>query len=299
MRVAQNYYAEVIDALNNTQAREQTALTQLSTGKRVNMPSDDPAASALLIGNHVQQADVDQYEQNINSLQTLMQSADSSLSSVVTSLNQAITYGVQGANGTLSATQAATLATSVSDIRDQIISLANTSVQGVYLFGGSVTGTAPFKLDTSSNTVTYQGNNDTNSVPIGNGDQIQSNVPGDQIFTNATNGNVMQSLTDLVNALQTDSTTGISTAVNELNTAASNVSNQRAFYGNAMNRLTAQTTSLQSTTVELKSQETSLVGVDMAVAATNLSQAQTALQATLEAAAKTMPMSLLNYLPNA
>jgi flagellar hook-associated protein 3 FlgL len=296
MRVGQNYYAEVIDAINNTQAREQTALTQLSTGKRVNMPSDNPTASALLIGNHVQQADVDRYEQNINSLQSMMQSADSALSSVVTSLNQAITYGTQGANGTLSAAQVTTLATSVSAIRDQIVSLANTSVQGVYLFGGSVTGTAPFTLDTTTHTVTYQGNNDTNSVPIGDGDQIQSNVPGNQIFT-GTNGNVMQSLTDLANALQAHSSTDINSAVNELQAAVSNISNQRASYGNAMNRLTAQTTSLQSTTVELKSQETSLVGVDMATAATNLSQAQTALQATLEAAAKTMPMSLLNYLP--
>jgi flagellin-like hook-associated protein FlgL len=76
------------------------------------------------------------------------------------------------------------------------------------------------------------------------------------------------------------------------------VSQQRVVYGNAESQLNAQETYLQQETVNLSSQATSLVGVDLAKAATTLSQAETANNAALAAAAKVVPNTLLNYLSN-
>jgi flagellar hook-associated protein 3 FlgL len=262
----------------------------------VNTPSDDPTAAALEVQNAAATADAAQYEANISSTQTMLQSASTALSTVVTNLTSAISQGVEAANGTLSASQQTELASTISGLRDQIIGLANTSIQGVYLFGGTATGSAPFQLNSNPTTgVTYSGNSGTNSVQVGTNQNVPTNVSGDQIFASSS-GNVMQSLTDLINGLNSNSTSSIQTAVTELNNAVNTVSTQQAFYNNAANQMTSENTALQTETVTLKTQENNLVGADVATVATDLTQAQTSEQAALEAIAKVAPMSLLNYL---
>src|SRR5512141_382518 len=103
MRVNRNMVLSVLAAIQRTQAAEEKAIRELSTGKRVNAPSDDPAAASGLVQNQSRLGLVDQYTQNVASLQDMMQMADSSLGDVVTSVTQAISLGVQGGDGTLSA----------------------------------------------------------------------------------------------------------------------------------------------------------------------------------------------------
>ena len=87
MRVNPNPTDDILTAIWNTQTQEQTALEQLSTGKRVNVPSDDPEAAALEVQNQAAESRIDQYLQSVGSLQSMFQSASSSLSSVTTALN--------------------------------------------------------------------------------------------------------------------------------------------------------------------------------------------------------------------
>ena len=298
MRVDSNYYAQILNSLDTTEQQEQTDVLQLSTNLRVNQPSDDPTAAAQYIGYVAAVSDAAQYEQNVSSTQTMMQSATSALSSVVTSLNSAISQGVEAGNGTVTAAQQTEMAATVSGIRDQIISLANTSVQGVYLFGGTASSNPPFQLNADPTTgVTYNGNSGINTVPVGNNETVQSSVPGEQIFS-ASSGNVMQSLTDLINAMQSNSTSGIQSATTEVQNALQTVSLQQGFYTSTSNQLDADNTYLQNETVSLQSQENNLVGSNSAQVITDLTEAQTTQQATLAAIAKIAPMSLLNYLGN-
>jgi len=90
-----------------------TALQQVSTGKSVSVPSDNPAAAAAMVQNTIETGDVDQYTQNVSTLQTTVQSASSALSSVVTSLTQAVSLGTEGANGTNSSADLQALAQQV------------------------------------------------------------------------------------------------------------------------------------------------------------------------------------------
>ncbi len=296
MRVNPNFTPNILNDVWQSQSAAQTAMEELSTGRRVNMPSDDPAAFAADIQNQAEQGQVDQYLQNTSSLEGLFQTADSTLSSVVTSLNQAISLGTQGANGTLSLSDQQALALQVQAIQAQMVQLGNTSYEGNYLFAGTATTTKPFVLDpTQASGVTYNGNTGTNSVEIADGRSLQTNVPGSQIFL-GSGGNVMQSLQQLVTALNSGDTTAIGTATTSLGTSLSYVSQQREFYGSAVQALTSNQTFLQQEQVNLKSQETSLVGADMAKAATDLAQATTTHDAALAALAKVIPTSLLDYL---
>jgi flagellar hook-associated protein 3 FlgL len=296
MRVNPNMVPDILADLQQSQSTLNTALQEVSTGKSVNVPSDNPAASAQMVDNTMESANVDQYTQNVTGVLSTVQSADSALGSVVSALTQAVSLGTEGANGTSNAADQQSIAQQIQGILSSVVSSANTDYNGVYLFGGTASTAPPYAADSSSPTgYTYNGNSDTNSVAVGDDLNVQVNLPGSQIFSNSSTS-VLGSLTSLISALQSGNTTAISSATNDVSSALNYVSQQRVFYGNAETQLNSQETYLQQETVSLTSQQNSLVDVDEAQAATELSQAETDNSATLAAAAKVLPNSLLNYL---
>jgi flagellar hook-associated protein 3 FlgL len=151
MRVNPYPMPDLLAALNRTRQDTQEALLELSSGRRVNQPSDDPAAAAILVQNHDQTTVTARYLQNLSSIQGQFQTADSALSSVILVMQRALTLGVEGANGTLSDTDRAAVAAELQGIQDQLISLGNTSFQGRTLFAGTLTNSPPFVKDNTPN----------------------------------------------------------------------------------------------------------------------------------------------------
>lgn len=296
MRVSSNLAPNILADLQQSQLALNTALQEVSTGKRVAIPSDDPAASAAMVQNTIESGNVDQYTQNASSMLAMVQTADSALSSVVSSLTSAVTLGTQGSNGTMSATNQQAIATQVQGILESVVVQANTTYSGVYVFAGTASTTKPFTPDASAPSgYSYNGNGGVNSVAVGDNMNVQINLPGSQIFTNTAN-DVLGSLGSLISALKSGSASAIQAATSSVSSALNFIGQQRAFYGNTGSQLTSQQAYLQKETVSLSSQATSLVGVDLAQAATDLAQAQTAHSAALAAAAKVLPTTLLNYL---
>jgi len=296
MRVNPNFSPDILADLYAAQSQEQTALQQLASGKLINMPSDNPAGAAELVQNQTQQNETDQFLQNTSSVEGLLQTADSTLSSVVNAVNQAISLGTQGANGTNSPANLQAIAQQVIGIQDQVLQLANSSYQGNYIFAGTATNTAPFTLDPSSaDGVTYNGNTDVNTVQIAEGNSVQVNLPGSQVFQGA-GGDVFGGLQQLITALQSGNTAAVGTATTQLGTALNYLSQQRVFYGNVVDQLNSNQSYLQQEQVNLQTEANTIDGVNMAQAATNLSQAQTTQSAALAALAKVIPQNLLQYL---
>jgi flagellar hook-associated protein 3 FlgL len=213
----------------------------------------------------------------------------------VTAVTQAISLGVEGANGTQSDADRQAIADQVRGIRDQVLSLANQTYQGNYLFAGTATSTQPFVLDpTQPDGVKYNGNTNTNSVTISSGDTIPVNVPGSQIFTNPA-GDVLGALNGLITALQNNS--GLAAANTNLTTASAQLNSQRVFYGNTLQQLQTAQSSLSTDKLQLAQQENSLVGADLAGSITNLEQANTATSAILTATNQILStLNLLNFL---
>ena len=103
IRLNPNLVPDLLTAIQQSKLNLDTATQQLSSGRRVNQLSDDPAAVSQLVQNHNQAGQDDQFLQNLSGLQGKFQTADSSLSSVVTVLTRAISIGTEGANGTVNA----------------------------------------------------------------------------------------------------------------------------------------------------------------------------------------------------
>jgi len=295
IRVNPNIYSLVLSGLQANTRRQDQALEQIGSGQKLNSLSDDPAAAASLVNLRMQSSSDTQYLQNITSLTGPLNVADSALSSVVTALTTAQTLGVEGANGTLNTSNKQALAQEVQGIQQQILGLANTAYNGQYLFSGTATTTQPYVADASSASgVTYNGNNNTNSVEISEGQAMPINLPGSQLFSNATT-NVFQSLQDLYTALNTNG--DVASATTEVQNALNYVSTQQTFYGNSVDRLNNAQTFLNQEQLQLSETESSTLDVDMAAAVTNLSQAVTTQQALLAAGGKISQLNLFNYLP--
>ena len=296
MRVNPNPYPDLIAEAALTQQQISTDEQQIASGSSVNVPSDNPGAAATLIQDAGRTAQDDQFQRSIGSIQGEIQSADSNLNSVITALRQAISLGVEGANGTVNAADRATILTQVQGIQSQLVSLANLSYQGNYIFAGTATQTTPYVLDPNSPSgVIYQGNTGTNSVTLGNHFSLQTNLPGSQLFS-ASGNDVFQSIQDLISGLESGDTASIGTAVTEIGTASSYINTQAEFYSNALNELTTQQTYLSSDTTQLAEQQNIVGQADMPAVISDLTTAQTSLQATLEAIAQTESTNLFQYL---
>ncbi|HLW89274.1 MAG TPA: flagellar hook-associated protein FlgL [Terriglobales bacterium] len=294
MRVNPNTLPDLLAALQQSQQQINTDLAEIASGKSVNVPSDSPAAAAGLVQNASDTSAADQFLRSIGSIQGEVQNADSTLNSVITALQRAISLGVEGASSTLNPADRAAIATEVQGIQSQLLSLANLSYQGSYVFAGTATQTPPYVLDpTSPSGVTYVGNSGVNSVTLGNHFTMQTNLPGSQLLS-ASGSDMFQAVQDLITGLQ--SGTGIAAAVGEISTAYNYIDTQRVFYGNADNQLSSQQTYLNSETTQLAQQQNSLGGADLAAVISNLVNAQTSRQATLQAIGGTIRTDLFDFI---
>jgi flagellar hook-associated protein 3 FlgL len=283
MRVDPNYISNLAAALNQSTQQENTLTSELSSGLRVASLSDGPVAVAqsTLLGSSI--AKDDTFVQTASNETSRMQVTDSTLGEVVTQITSALSTAVSGNNGTLNASNLATIAQTLSGIRDQVLSLANTSYQGQYLFGGSQGSTPPFTLDTSTNPATaiYNGDSNVQYVATPSGQNIQINLPGSAVFGAAGSG-VLGALNQLISDFSGGATTASLTAdTGALTTALGQLSSQRSTLDSALSRLQSTSTYTQTEESQLKVAQSNLVSADPAAVATQLSQAEVQHQALL------------------
>jgi flagellar hook-associated protein 3 FlgL len=279
MRVDPSYVNNLVGALNQTQASTQRLTSELSSGARVNSLSDDPLAAGqnVLLLNQMQQ--YDSFTQSSNLLTGQLQVADSALGQVVSQLTQAISLATTANNGTMNASNRASIANEIAGIRAEVMTLANSNYQGQYIFGGGQTANAPFSLSTATvpATVNYGGDADVNYLESPNGQQIQLNVPGNQIFSGGGTNDVFAALNNLVadysaGALNTANAVSDTTA---LSSALNWVSQQRVTIDNSITQLSSASMAVSSQQAQLTAAQTNLMQADVAHVSTQLAMAET------------------------
>ncbi len=275
MRVNPQYLNNVAGAIDQTSAVEQQLTEELSNGTSIQQLSDNPSA----VGENVAldsaiSLDVN-YQQTASSAQGMLQVTDSTLGSVVTQLTSAISLATQGNNGTLNSSNEQSIATQLTGIRDEVLSLANTTYLGQYVFSGSV-NSAPFSIDTTTSpaTVTYNGDSAVNTLTTPEGQSISLNLPGNQVFT-AAGGNVLGSLNQLITDYSSGNITAAQTDIGQLSDALNYVSQQRVAIDNSLTRITATSTYAQTQSTQLQATQTNLMQADVAGISVQLKNAET------------------------
>src|ERR1700679_610573 len=243
MRGDPRYVSNLVGSLDQDQANEQQLTAELSSGVSINALSQNPVASGenVLLLNQIQQDD--SFTQSSSLVTGQLQVADSTLGNVVTQLTQAISLATSANNGTMNPSDVRAVGNQISGILDEVTSLANTSYQGQFIFAGGQTTTTPFSTSTASTPAitAYNGDQDLNYLETPNGQKIQLNVPGNQIFLGSGTNSVFAALNSLVADYSTGTvdTTQAAADTQALSTSLNYVSQQRVTIDNSITQVTA------------------------------------------------------------
>lgn len=271
MRVDPSYITNLVSALDQTQSNQEQYSSELSSGVRVTSLGTDPVAAGenVLLLNQIQEDD--SFTSSASQVTGQLQVADSALGSVVSQLTQAISLATSANNGTMNASDEQSLANELKGIQSEVISLANTEYQGQYIFSGSTTSTAPF--DSAGN---YQGDTNVNYLVSPSGQQIQMNVPGSQIFNNvfSTLNALIADYSSVTSTTPLDTTQAAADTAS-LNSALSQVSQQRVVIDDSINQLSAASSAATTEGTQLTAAQTNLMQADVGQVSTQLSLAET------------------------
>lgn len=283
MQVDPLYSLGLTNSLDTLTAQEDTLTGELSSGLAVTQASDDPlaASQSVELGSAISLDDA--YVASASGLQSQMQVADSALGSVVSQITSAISTATSGLSGTMSSADLQTVGQQLAGIRDEVVSLANTSYAGQYLFSGTSTA-QPYTNDTSTSpaVATYAGDDHQQTTVTPGGQTIVTGLAGSAIFS-ASGADVMASL----NALVADFSSGTVSAsteadLNELQAGLTNVSSQRSILDASLNTLEQTSTYAQTNATDLQASQSTLVSADASQVATQLSTNETQQQALMD-----------------
>lgn len=276
---------------------------QLSTGRRILTPADDPVAAARALDVTQSQSVNAQYATNRQAAVSSLTAVDNTLASVTSVLQDAKTLTVNAGNGSLSNSDRSSLATQLSSDLDQLLGLANTTDGiGNYLFSGYQTGTQPFvKTATGAQ---YNGDQGQRQVQVDSSRQMAVSDSGQAIFQ-ANHQDIFKTLTDLVTLLQTpvvtaadaaNLTAGLATANGNIDQSLDNVLTVRASVGARLKELDSLDSAGSNRDIQYSQTLSQLQDVDYAKAISQLTQQQTTLQAAQQSFVKISGLSLFNYL---
>lgn len=298
MRIASNTLSDSmvrqIQQLTVDQAKLQS---QVSTGRRITQPEDDPAAVGRVMNLQTEQRQLSQYENNASRALNIAQTSYSSLQGLKKVSDRAGELGTLG-TGAMSTDAMKTYGTELDQLIEQALQLANSRQGSDYIYAGTKVDSAPFVAtrDPVTNQITsvaYNGNTTQASIPLSEATSVSPYAPG---ATNQKLGDFLNNLITLRTALNSGDTDQVRAAQPALVTSEDAIITAMADNGGVQTRIEAAQSQQKDRETSLAALISNESSVDLPTTIVKLSQAQTAYQAALASASKIMSLSLLDYI---
>jgi flagellar hook-associated protein 3 FlgL len=298
MRVTQNSTAnQVLANLQTIQTRQNLLEQYASTGVKVSSPGDDPTTAQQILHLKAQNSATDQYARNVTNATSTLSLSDSAMASMSDTLTRTKELALEMANGTNTADARTGAIAELQQLKNQMISLGNTQLNGKYIFGGFKNDTPPFDLTTG----TFTGTSDNVGIAIDRSSSVDASYSGSALIAGGTppgssGTDTMKMYDDLIAAVNSGDSTQVQAQLGNIDSASSQVLTGRAVVGASMNRLTAATSVGDDQKLATSKVLTSLQDVDYLQVVSDLSKQQTAYQTAIAASARISQISLLDYL---
>ena len=314
MRVTTKIISQsLLTNLNNNLGKLQEYQDQLSSGKRLNSISDDPAATArLLTAKSAMQAQ-EQYNSNMDYAGGWLDTADNALDSAGQVLQRATEIAVMGANGALNKESMQALGDEMDTLVAEMVQIGNTNYAGRYIFGGGNSATSPFTIsgqDSDGKITTVQfidpaytqdklGETYSQKIEIASGVTIDISV-GRKTFHSSSGADDMNAIFKTMIKLREDldnqDTNQVGSDIGLLEDQSDNILSERATIGAKSNRVELAQSRATIYSTNLTKLVSDLEDADIAEAATKYSSQQATYQAALSVGAKIIMPSLLDFL---
>jgi flagellar hook-associated protein 3 FlgL len=290
MRITQNMLGDsTVRNLNQIMSRMDELQDELTSGKVLRRPSDDPVAITRSLQCRADLAGIDQYLRNKDSAKSWLTAADGALDGVDSALTRAKELAVQGANSSYSAEDRKGMANEVTELIDEVVQLANTKYGDQYIFGGHQTLAPP--MNVTGSTVTYDGDDGAIAREVAKSSSVTINLTGDDTFVPALN-----SLVALRDALQTNDVSAVDAAGTPLDAALDVAVSRRATVGARINRVDQLADQLEGMKIDMKDLLSRTEDLDIAEASVDYASQEAVYNAALAASAKFIQPTLISYL---
>lgn len=283
LRNLRNNNADILDWQN-----------KLSTGQKISKPSDDPVGIGYQMRYTTDLARNEQYLSNAKTGYGWLSQTDSVLQQANSVLQRLNTITNQAANGTITPDVREMIRLEVLQLREQMVSIGNSTYDGRHIFNGQKTDVKPYDSATAADDDTDMGVYYLNVSPSV---QVAVSLPGEQVFGEAgAADNIFKMFDDIAKQLEDNDQAALSGSLDNIASSIESISFNLAEVGARMNRFELIENRIADEKVSLTTLKSAVADVDMADAIVQLQLQQNVLQASLSVGAKVMQMSLLDYI---
>lgn len=287
------FYDRSTSVMTGLQKQADKAMVQISTGKRLQVPSDDPVAYQRLQVLRRASADEAVYGANVKVAQATLQQADTQLDEISTQLQQVTERALRAANGTMSANDRASIAIELRSILETIVAAANVKdARGLPLFGGQ--GNEPSVTSKPDGSLDFAPGRQT-AIPIGDGQAVEPGVSAGEVLKIGNGRDIGAVVTALITSLAAGEAP-VDADRADLAALSEQVIQAQTSVGARAARVDLQAGYFATAALEREDTRSGLEDADPAQAITDLKRAMTILEATQASFGKLSQMSLFDYI---
>ncbi|KRD82920.1 flagellar biosynthesis protein FlgL [Bacillus sp. Root147] len=292
MRVTQGMLAaNSLKQISNSYNKLETLQNQLSMGKKITRPSDDPVVATKGMAYRSNLSEVNQYKRNLTEAQSWFDSSESGLEQVNSILQRTKELVVQGLNGTNESDDRQAIAREIEQLKLDYMQVGNTQVVGNYIFNGVNVGAPPIS-ENASGMIESNINLDPFSVEVSKGIQLRVNIHPENIFG--------QGAFDLMNNVQTafeqNDVNTLKDLSTQVDTQLSTLLAERSELGARSNRLELIENRLDSQEITATKMLSNNEDADIEKVITDLTVQESVHRAALGVGAQIIQPTLLDFL---
>jgi len=285
---------QLLRNLNSNMLRMDTMQNQLSTGRKINKPSDDPVGISFSMRYRSEYSANEQYRANVDAAISWMSYTDKMMEQTGSVLHRVRELTVGAANGSNPDDALQTVRIEIEQLKEQLLNIANSQFNGKYVFNGQMTDKPPYS---TADPVSELADIGEIKFEVGAGVKMAVNINGNQIFgTDENEDNMFRLMDDLMLALDESNFSAISSMLGKIDSRMEVVLEVRADVGAKMNRLELAEDRLLDIGINLQALTTKTEDADMAIVITNLKMAENVYQASLSAGSRLIMPSLMDFL---
>jgi len=237
MRVTQNMLSNnMLKNLSNSYAEMNKYMEQLSSGQKVNKPSDDPVVAVNAMGYRSELNEVQQYQRNIGKAHTWFDTTDQALNQTTQALQRVRELAVQASNGTNTEVELQNIQAEVEQLGEDLIDAVNTQVNDQYIFNGTDTTNEPIAEgeleDENGNIKSPSVNSGSIQIDVSAGTTLQMNVDANEVFDG-----LFKTINNFTTALENEDAEEINNSIDNIDDSLDKIISGRADLGARMNRL--------------------------------------------------------------
>ena len=284
------------DGIESAATRLMDYQRQVSTGMRIEKPSDDPSATLGSIAEHNETAALDQYARTTDTVNSRLAVVDTVLSDLITQIERAQVSTASGRGSSKTQVQRDAAATELEAIRDTIFSDMTASFNGTYLFSGSNSTVPSYSRPAGGPISAYAGTSNEMLVDVDQQRAVKITFDGQQLTQGGDATDIFTEFEGLITAVRTGDDAGAARGMAALQRMFDRVSTAQGRVGADLRTIDEQKIRLDELKRASAKRISALEETNMAEAISGMAQADAAYRAALGAASTVTKQSLMDYL---